>query len=58
MNWTGDARGVKSRGPWKFEPLPHNPDAHVISNVDFFSNCRRDDFCRCRRCKPPLKGAN
>jgi len=39
----------------RFEPLPYDPEAYVITNVGRFANCRRDRFCRCRRCKPPLK---
>jgi hypothetical protein len=55
--WTGDGRGTRSRGPWKFEPLPMVPqdgstEVHVIENVSFFAHCRRDRFCRCRKCKP------
>lgn len=58
MNFTGDAKGKRSVGPWRFEPLRHDPEAHVISNVGLFAFCRRDKFCRCRKCKPPLaKGA-
>lgn len=43
---------------WPFKPLPHNPDAHIITNVGRFVFCRRDGFCRCRRCKPSLVRAN
>lgn len=42
----------------RFEPKPHNPDAHVITNVLLRDHCRRDRFCRCRRCKPPLRRAS
>lgn len=52
--WDGDARGVESVGKWKFQPLPHNEEAHVIENVSFFAHCRKDRFCRCSRCKPSL----
>ena len=38
-----------------FTPLPHNPDAHIITNIGQFKFCRRDRFCRCRKCKPPLR---
>ena len=53
MSWS-DPRG-QSRG-LAVDMLPHNPNAHVITNVNIFDHCRRDRFCRCRRCKPPLKG--
>ena len=46
---------AKELASWPFKPVPHNPEAHVISNVGMFANCRRDAFCRCRKCRPPLK---
>lgn len=33
---------------------PHNEDAHIITNIGAFKFCRRDRFCRCRKCKPAL----
>jgi len=39
---------------WPFQPLPYDESAHVITNVGAFAFCRRDKFCRCRKCKPPL----
>lgn len=39
---------------WPFRPEPHNPEAHIITNIGEFAMCRRDNFCRCRKCKPPL----
>lgn len=45
---TRQSKGVR------FEPLPYDPNAHVITNVGAFAHCRRDRFCRCRKCKPPL----
>lgn len=41
-------------GALRVERPPHDPDAHVITNVGAWAHCRRDRFCRCRRCKPPL----
>lgn len=33
---------------------PHDPDAYIITNIGQFAFCRKDKFCRCRKCKPPL----
>lgn len=40
---------------WPYKPLPHNPEAHIITNIGFFKNCRNDRFCRCQKCRPPMK---
>lgn len=44
----------KSSTAWPYQPLPFNPDAHIITNVGQFKQCRQDRFCRCRKCKPPI----
>lgn len=38
-----------------FKMLPHDPEAHIITNIGAFAFCRKDKFCRCRGCKPPLR---
>lgn len=54
----GSEKMTNNREPaaWPFKPLAYNEDAHVISNIGAFKFCRRDQWCRCSRCKPGLKG--
>lgn len=51
---------TRQRTYQRFEPLPPVPqpgssELHVITNVGVFAHCRKDSFCRCRKCKPPLQ---
>jgi hypothetical protein len=56
-NKTRRAVGAEWRG--QVERPPHNPDAVIIGSGRIlrpnFDKCRRDAFCRCRKCKPALK---
>ena len=56
VNWSnkGQARGYWPEGV-RVQRMPHNPDAGVITNIGMGAECRRDRFCRCRKCKPPLQ---
>lgn len=46
---------IFNRPGWPMPPRPMNSDAHIITNIGLFQSCRRDNLCRCRKCKPPLK---
>lgn len=52
-------QGVRASGAWdegaRVQFKPHDPEAHVVTNIGIFAFCRRDRFCRCRKCKPGLK---
>jgi hypothetical protein len=60
VSWKSKGREVKAESTGKVELcLAHAPDAVIISSnpalhVPNFDRCRRDNFCRCRACKPAL----
>lgn len=58
-----DSRGrdvrAETRGPAEMlltgvDPATGRAADSVITNIGAFAFCRRDRFCRCRKCKPPL----